>query len=102
MKTLCMLDNAPATLLCQIPPAILTGIQNYVLYGHSTGDFLYAVLSNDLFGAIGRADEDSLAAIKYIIQYLNGYIPASVHGSWDNVKRHLQKGRELRDMEDKS
>ena len=99
-ETLCTLGDAPVNLIELIPPNIKEGIDNYTMYGQPTGGFLHAVLSNDLRGAIGRADDASLAAIQYIVQYLFSYVPSSVQGSKANVSAHLEKGRELRDKKE--
>jgi hypothetical protein len=62
-----------------IPPLILRGLKNYVEHGYPTGDFLQAVLRNDLCAAIGRADEGSLAALRLIVQLLHNECPSRCH-----------------------
>ena len=52
-----------------------------------TGDFLGAVLSNDLMEAIGRADDDSMASLKYIAMFIYNELPRDCHGSKDIVSQ---------------
>jgi hypothetical protein len=64
-------------------------INGYVQRRENPGSFLTAVLSNDLFEAIGRADENSLASLKGIVGYIYNELPGDVWGSREKVKRHL-------------
>lgn len=57
------------------------------------GDFLRAVLSNNLMEAVGRADADNLRALPVIASYVYNELPGNCHGSpeiveaWDRVHR---------------
>lgn len=64
-----------------IPQNIKSAIDEYVDHGHSVGHFLKAVLSNDLFSAVVRADADSLLALHEICIYILNYTPAPCWGS---------------------
>lgn len=54
------------------------------------GAFLQAVLENDLQGAIGRADPESLAGIKGIVAYVYNALPDKCWGSKENVAAWLE------------
>lgn len=64
-----------------MPPLILQGLLDYVDHGTPPGDFLFAVLSNDLMQALGRASHDSRAAIFQICEFVCNEMPAKSHGS---------------------
>ena len=65
---------------------IKEAIDRYVAVGCPVGDFLTAVLSNDLMGALGRADEYNKVAIFDICSYVYNEIPSGSHGSRKAVK----------------
>jgi hypothetical protein len=74
-----------------IPLLIKSGIDRYVSEHTPVGSFLTAVLSNDLMGAIGHADNDSLAALREICSYIHWEIPAMCHGSKEVVENWLSE-----------
>jgi len=64
-------------------------LQRYAKYRIPTGGFLHAVLSNDLFEALNRADEDNRADIYEISQFVHHNLPIGSYGSVKNVKAWL-------------
>ena len=68
-----------------IPEHCRKSLQDYILYGAPVGDFLSAVLSNDLRGAIARADDDNLPRLKDYITFLYQFAPAAC---WGSAKNH--------------
>jgi len=66
-----------------IPPRIKIAIDRYVKYGIQPGGFVMAVLSNNLVGAVRRADDTSLKALPNIVHYVNDKIP---HNAWGSLK----------------
>jgi hypothetical protein len=66
------------------------GLERYVRYRIPTGSFLRAVLSNDLMGAMGKADEENREDIFEICQYIHNHLPIACHGSPKAVKEWLQ------------
>jgi len=74
-----------------IPPRILKSIYHYVEDKTPTGDFLKAVLSNDLFNAFGRADEENEKNLFNICIFIYNYIPTCCYGSLDKVLEWLKK-----------
>jgi len=61
-----------------LPPIIKAAIDDYVLNHHCKGDFVMAVLANDLRGAVNRADpKNSEPAVwREIIGYVYNEVPA--------------------------
>lgn len=64
-------------------------LERYYLHGLDPGSYMLAVLTNDLFGALGAADYDSLSEIKYLCTYIYSYLPASAWGSKEKVRAHV-------------
>jgi hypothetical protein len=56
----------------------------YLELGVSPGDFLSAVLSNDLKGAVQRADDESRSLLCHYVAWLYDVAPA---GSWGSPER---------------
>jgi len=74
-----------------IPATTLRSLDLYVKEGITPGGFLYAVLTNDLFGAIGKADSTNGAAIRDICLYIYNELPGDCWGSRDIVNQYLTK-----------
>lgn len=68
---------------------IQNNIDNYVTRHIDPGDFLQAVLANDLREAFGRADEENRYAMFDIVAYCWNNIPSNCWGSWPIVRAHL-------------
>ncbi len=68
-----------------IPHEILMGLARYINQRILPGGFLRAVLSNDLMGAVCRADPDSLAALQHICKFLYNHCPSPCHGSKEKM-----------------
>ena len=69
-----------------IPAVTLQSIQRYVCHGIGPGDFLCAVLENDLREAVGRADEYNIAALPQIVMFLHNWVPGGCWGYEGRVK----------------
>ena len=69
-----------------IPHRIKTSIDSYVDNGHDVGHFLGAVLRNDLFEAVFRADEENLWRLHDICRYIFNFAPSSCWGSMEKVE----------------
>lgn len=67
-------------------------IDRYVQFGIPTGSFLYAVLTNNLFEAMGKADDDNRENIWHICNYIYNEITYSCWGSKQNVDAWINKG----------
>jgi hypothetical protein len=72
------------------PASVIESLQLYVKERVPPGDFLYAVLTNDLRESFGRADEDNRAAMFEIVSYCYNRIPANCWGSRERVQAWLR------------
>lgn len=81
-----MLDNTH----WQIPEHTLEALKLYVEHGIPTGDFLYAVLTNDLFGAIGRADHININRLKEICGFICNEIPSPAWHNKESVEKWIK------------
>ena len=70
------------------------GIMRFVEHGNKPGDFLTAVLSNNLRDAIGHGDEENRRDIVEICQFIHNEIPARCHGSWESMKFWIEMKQE--------
>ena len=74
-----------------IPTHTQEALVNYIERGYEPGSFLYCVLSNDLRGAVSRADALNLPALKDIAQFVYNEMPDNSRGSEAIVIRFLQE-----------
>ena len=73
-----------------IPAHTKAALDRYVNDRLLPGGFLTAVLSNDLFGAVGSADSENLAALPEIVRYVYNELPANSWGSKDKIWRWVE------------
>lgn len=73
----------------KIRPDTIDSIKRYIELGIPPGDFLWAVLTNDLREAFGRADEGNIRAMFEIVCWLWNYAPAMCWGDEERVKNWL-------------
>lgn len=81
----------------RIAPRIKEALDNYGKHGLPTGDFLRAVLSNDLFTAFRRADPMSTATMAAIVAYITAFLPQGCYGSTAAVDLWLLEHRDARE-----
>ena len=81
----------PNSLLC--PSDEKHAIDLYVRTGADPGDFLQAVLSNDLRESIGRADESNCYNLPHIVAYCYNNIPTASWGSATNMRLWIERKR---------
>lgn len=76
----------------QLPDYMADGVIRFVLHGIPPGDFLQAVLANDLMEAVGRADRDNQIALVQWAKFVYNELPSPCWGSrakiasWINAK----------------
>ena len=58
-----------------IRPDIIESLDEYAKNGRPMGHFLSAVVSNNLFEAVGRADSDNLETLPIICSYIYNKLP---------------------------
>ena len=72
-----------------IPERMMGGIQRYVEQHIPPGDFLSAVISNNLREAYGRADEENLANLPAYVAYFYNEAPSNCWGSPERLREWL-------------
>ena len=65
----------------EIPERMRSAILRYVEDKELPGNFLQAVIRNDLSGATGMADEENMANLPAYVNYFYNHTPASCWGS---------------------
>lgn len=75
-----------------IPQHMHQGVHDYVMHGAGPGDFLTKLLSNDFFGAVGRADDENQRHLVGWATFIYNYTPAACHGSRNKVAAWVVKG----------
>lgn len=76
-----------------VPTRTVDSLDLYVKHGCEPGGFLYAVLSNNLSEAVGRADAGNLAALADIVKFVYNELPSEAWGSQNKVNAWLKKHR---------
>lgn len=91
--------DGPATqrLRGLVPAHTLAALDRYVRDHRPTGDFVAAVLANDLLEAVGRADWENEAALVAIVRYLQACAPILCWGSRAAVQAWIAYGAQVRD-----
>ena len=72
----------------------LDSLDRYVDHRIPTGGFLYAVLTNNLFEAFGRADRENSDTLREICDYIYSELPAGCWGSMEKVAWWLKGGKQ--------
>jgi hypothetical protein len=72
-----------------IPAHMREGLHAYVAHRVPPGDFLMAVLSNELGAAVARADDVNRTALMAYVRWLSAYAPAVCWGSRAHVAAWL-------------
>lgn len=68
-----------------LPEHLRAGTQRYVEHGVLPGDFLKAVIRNDLRGALFRADKTSRANLHEIVRFFHFEVPSDCHGDKEKM-----------------
>ena len=80
-----------------IRPQMMDAIRRYVDEGLEPGDFLTAVICNDLFGAVNRADDENLRNLPAFVCYFYNDAPSDCHGSRGAMAYWIEKKRKERE-----
>ena len=76
-----------------IHPTIKQALVDYAEHGVPTGDFLAAVISNDLMYAVGRADPQNIRVLRSICGFIRNEFPIGSHGSREIYRDWIQAKR---------
>jgi len=70
---------------------VRVNLSKYASHGQPPGGFLTAVLSNNLYQAVQRADLDNLANMEAIVNHIQNTLPYESYGSPEKVKAWYEK-----------
>lgn len=70
----------------------LESLIRYRDQGIPTGDFLRAVLLNDLFDAVSRGDEENLECLVEIVQWIYNELPGSAWRTKEKIEAWIERG----------
>lgn len=73
-----------------VPEHLREGLMLYLVHHIQPGHFLVAVLQNDLEGAFGRGDENSIAGLPAIMRFLVNDAPGVSYGGPTSVRCWLE------------
>lgn len=73
-----------------ITKTTLNSLNYYIHHRIRPGGFLYAVLTNNLFEAFMRADEDNYNNMGNIVKYIHNNVRLDCYGSVEKVERWLE------------
>ena len=69
---------------------MIDALDRYAQHRQPVGDFLRAVLENNLQSAVGHADDDNLRNLPAFVGYLYNEMPSPCWGSPEKVKAWLE------------
>lgn len=76
-----------------IRPDILDAMDAWGAAHQQSGSFLMSVFANDLMEAVSRANQDNIAALTDICQYVYNELPSGCHGSREAVAAWIEAGK---------
>lgn len=83
-----------------VPDHMAGGLARYIVKGIPPGDFLTCVLCNDLFGALGRADETNRHCLWDYAITLHNFTPPGCSGNPDRFNAWVKSGGIVGQMRD--
>ena len=81
----------------RIPERMRPGILRYINKGVIPGDFLQAIITNNLREAFARADDENRHIIGNYVKLFYCHAPAGCWGSVDAMRYWQEEKKELRD-----
>ena len=75
---------------------MLDSLRKYINFGCPVGDFLTAVLENNLSEACGRADDDNIENLPAYVAFIYNEAPSPCWGSSDKVRAWIKKFEDQR------
>ena len=83
----------------KLPIGLQDGMKRYIEQGYQGGHFLYYVLSNDLIGAVNRADSENIKLLPDIVKWIYNEAPSGCFGSDVKVKAWLDSFKPINNRE---
>lgn len=81
-----------------VPEHTQGALERYFVHALEPGSFLMAVLTNDLIGAVGRADMWNSRSLADIVKWLVNHAPYGSYGDAELVRDWLNKGDEFQEF----
>lgn len=75
-----------------LPHYMQAPVTAYLETGRIPGGFLQAVISNDLCGAVGRADAVNFASLRQYAIFFRNFAPAACYGSPEKMRDWNRQG----------
>ena len=66
-----------------VPEHTRESIKQWIEHGVDAGSFINALMANDLFLAISKADDRNKTSFTSIVSWIWNYAPAACYGSYD-------------------
>ena len=85
-------EQAARDLVAMVPSHLHTGLRDWIVFGQGVGDFLTAVLTNDLSGAALRADSVNSYALIQIVKWVTWHAPSVCYGSREKFDAWHERG----------
>lgn len=81
-----------------VPQHTREALERYFLYGLEPGGFLTAMLTNNLYGAVGSADHQNIQVIPDIIKWLLTKAPVGSYGSAEAMRSWIKDSNGYRKL----
>jgi len=73
-----------------------TALENYLIHGMAPGGFLLAVLKNNLYDAVSRADSVNSVSLSNIVRWIHSYAPMESYGNSEMIKHWCNNTNDIR------
>ena len=73
-------------------PRMADSVRRYIEHGQPVGDFLTAMIQNNLMLAIFKADDKNLPALRDWMLFLHWEAPGECHGSPEKMRAWIERG----------
>lgn len=78
----------------ELPEHMRKSMEGYIEYGHEIGGFMFSILTNDLRGAVKRADIHNRFVLLAWIDFCLGELPSNSWGSVERVTAWMKSRKE--------
>jgi hypothetical protein len=74
---------------CGVPDYMCGALVRYVFHGINPGDFLTAIICNDLFEALSCADETNINKLRAYGIFFYNHVPSACFGSAEKMEQWI-------------
>lgn len=82
-----------------IPPHMIVALKTYIFEGAHLGNFLTALLCNDLMETMGRADDTNIMVVPWYCGILYNYMPRIMRGDREAINAWIELCHNAREEE---